>query len=181
MRYYCHLDSANDIEDTNLQLYSLRKAAEEWNDLLGIVNERGIENVDYLTERITFITNCLGLSISQLLGQNFSSSSMDRIESPSKLFQMLLNDSSMATPEQEKLDQIFIDFLCYYDAIRHFGKVKYDLIDELTLSKLNSFRVMTIEIWDIVISQYRQKKENDIQEFSSIGEIINFENLGLKE
>lgn len=177
MKYYCHIDSAYAIENTNLQLYSLKKAAEEWNDLVYIANKSGVGSIDFFTERLTFITNCLGLSIYQLIGQNYSSSNMDRIESPSKLFPMLLKDSGLEVPEQQKLNQLFLDFINYYDAIRHFGKVKYKAIDDLTLSKLDSFRNMTIDIWDIVISKYRQNRDNDIGEFSSICEIINFEKL----
>jgi hypothetical protein len=36
---------------------------------------------------------------------------------------------------------------------------------------------MTIEIWDLFISKYRQDKESDIDEFSSISEVIYFENI----
>ena len=176
MTYYCHLDSANRIDGTNLQLYSLEKAAEEWNELLNIVNEPDFLNSNSLAERITFIINCFGLSLSQLIGQNSPSLNSNRIESPSKLLPKVLKGiSDDAT--QERLKSEFKDFLVYYNAIRHFGKVKYKSVDELTLEKLDYFRRMTIEIWDIVISKYRQDKGNDIGEFSSISEIVYFKNI----
>jgi hypothetical protein len=50
MTYYCQLDSANRLDDTNLQLYSLEKAAQEWNSLVELVNEIGIESDNYLVE-----------------------------------------------------------------------------------------------------------------------------------
>lgn len=178
MTYYCRLDSANRIEATNLQLYSLEKAAKEWNDLIELVNEIGIENVDCLSERMTFIINCFGLSISQLIGQNCPPSNSNRIESPSKLLPKMLKGIA-DNVTQERLESDFKDFLVYYDAIRHFGKVKYKSIDELTLTKLDHFRCMTIEIWDLVISKYRQNKENNIEEFSSISEIVYFENISI--
>jgi len=177
MTYYCHSDSANNLENTNLQLYSLKKAADEWNELVDIVNKAGVERVDYLKERLAFITNCFGLSLSQLIGQNSSSSNKNRMEQPSKLFPNLLKGTDSDDVTQEKLKSEFEDFLNYYDAIRHFGKVKYKSMDELTLSKPDYFRSMTIEIWNLVISKYRKDEGNDIEEFSSISDIVCFEKL----
>jgi len=71
--------------------------------------------------------------------------------------------------------------MTYYAAIRHFGKVKddknYKSVDKLTLAKLDDFQRMTIEIWDLVIAIYRKDKENDIDEFSSISEVVYFEKI----
>ncbi|MBA4411424.1 MAG: hypothetical protein C0397_18640 [Odoribacter sp.] len=165
------------VENTNLQLYALKKAADEWKELIDIVNEAGVEKVDYLKERLAFITNCFGLSLSQLIGQNSPSSNKNMMEPPSKLFPNLLKGTYSDDVTQEKLKKDFEDFLKYYDAIRHFGKVKYKLMDELTIGKLDYFRSMTIEIWDLVISMYRQDEENEIEEFSSISEVFFFEKL----
>ncbi|MCK9208143.1 MAG: hypothetical protein M0P66_13615 [Salinivirgaceae bacterium] len=177
MTYYCHLDSANNLEDTNLQLYSLRKAAVEWNELVDLINEAGVERVDYLKERLAFITNCFGLSLSQLIGQNSPSTNKNRMEPTSKLFPNLLIGTDFDDVTQENLKSDFEDFLNYYDATRHFGKVKYKSIDELTLAKLDYFRNMTIEIWNLVISKFRKDEGNDIEEFTSISDIVYFEKL----
>ena len=72
---------------------------------------------------------------------------------------------------------MFNDFLVYYDAIRHFGNVKHTIVEELTLEKLDYFRRMTIEIWDIIISKYRQDNESELDGFSSISEIVYFKNI----
>jgi len=177
MTYYCHLDSAFNIENTNLQLYSLKKAAEEWNELVDLVNEIGIERVDNLKERLVFITNCFGLSLSQLLGQNSPSINKNRMDPPRKLFPILLKEADSDEMSKKKLKSDFEDFLKFYDAIRHFGKVKHKSIDKLNFDKLEYFKNMTIEIWDIVISIYRKDKKNNIEEFSSISDIIYFEKI----
>ena len=83
---------------------------------------------------------------------------------------------------KKRLNSTYKDFLSYYSAIRHFGKIKndenYRSVDELTLAKLDLFQKMTIEIWDIVITIYRRDKEIDIDEdFSSISESVNFDKL----
>ena len=81
MKYFCYIDSEDNLS-TNLQLYSLKKAAEVWNELVDDVNKTGVEGVINLTERLTFILNCLGLSLAQLVGQNCPSpnkSKMDQV------------------------------------------------------------------------------------------------------
>lgn len=70
MRRYFHLDTAGvDGEDTNLQIYSLRKAKRDWAELVRDYAKYGDET-DNLRERCVFVLATLGLSISQLLGQN---------------------------------------------------------------------------------------------------------------
>ena len=176
MTYYCHLDSVFNLQDTNLQLYSLKKAAEEWNGLIYEINEVGCDGVNCLKERLVFITNCFGLSISQLIGQN-SPSSTSRIDSPSKLLPNLLKGTDSDDVTQKRLKSQFVEFLKYYDALRHFGKTKYNLIEELTLTKLDHFRSLTIEIWNLIITKYRKDKKNDIDDFSSISELICFKEI----
>src|SRR5665648_81233 len=92
MRYYCHLDSSFDFDNTNLQLYSLTKAADEWNKLILKVKDVGFDNVDFSKERLTFITSCFGLSLSQLIGQKSASTNKERMEPLSKLFPRLLKE-----------------------------------------------------------------------------------------
>jgi len=36
---------------------------------------------------------------------------------------------------------------------------------------------MTIEIWDIIISKYREDNESDLEGFTSINEIIYFKDI----
>lgn len=176
MAYYCHLDSANRIEGTNLQLYSLEKAAEEWNLLLEFVNNPDSYNTNSKVERIAFTISCLGLSLSQLIGQNCNSENSNRIPSPSVLLPNLLQEIT----DNETIERLighFDNFLIYYNAIRHFGTIKHSIIEELTLEKLDNFCRMTIEIWDIIISKYRQNNESELEGFTSINEIVFFNDI----
>jgi hypothetical protein len=178
MKYYCKLDSSGSITDTNLQLYSLIKASDEWNELISVVKEDGVENVNMMTERLSFIVLCFGLSLAQLMGQNIPYPQNDEIEQPDKLLSNLMNRSKTDRITKNRLNSIFREFLVYYGAIRHFGKTKDDKkylsVDKLTLSELNRFRKMTIEIWDLIIEMYRKDKENDLEEIHSITEIVHF-------
>lgn len=175
MSYYCHIDSSLNIENTNLQLYSLQKASTEWNELINEVKENGLKQVVSIKEKLTFIINCLGLSISQLIGQNSPPASNKRMDSPRNMFLTLISEMNSDETTKERLIRDFNEFTLYYNATRHFGKVKYDIIDNLTIDKLHSFKNMTIQIWDLVISKYRMDEENLIDSFSSIGDVIYFE------
>ena len=66
-KYYCYLESYGAY--TNLQLYSLKKAYEEWETLSESYEQCG-DNTENLKEKLVFVVSCLGLSLSQLLGQN---------------------------------------------------------------------------------------------------------------
>jgi hypothetical protein len=184
MTYYCRIDSSLDLEDTNLQLYSLQKAADEWNSLIKLINNNGINDVKYFKERLVFITNCFGLSLSQLIGQNNPHPDKEVLGQPGDLFSNLLNQSNLDRITKNRLNKAFRDFLTYYSDIRHFGIVKedrkYKSIDKLTIDKLDSFRRLTIEIWDIIISLYRKDEKNEIEEFTSISDIIYFDNMNKK-
>ena len=180
MTYYCHLGSPTDIGDTNLQLYSLKKAAEGWNDLVEAVHKFGADEVDHFKERIAFIINTLGLSLSQLIGQNCPSPERAKMDRPGDMFSSLVKRTNTDRATQRRLNSTFRDFLTYYAAIRHFGKNKneenYHIIDRLTLAELNRFRQMTIEIWDLVIAMYR-KDDNLLGELSSVSELAYFKEL----
>jgi len=68
MTYYCYIDSTDGLESTNLQLYFLQQAANEWNELVDKIVQRGINNVEHFKERLSFVLSCLGFSLFQLLG-----------------------------------------------------------------------------------------------------------------
>jgi hypothetical protein len=176
--YYCHLDSEPDLKHTNLQLYSLKKAACGWNELLDAVEESGAQQVDHLTERLAFTLSCLGLSLSQLIGQNCPSPDKEKMDQPGELLSALLIRTNADRSTRRRLNSTFRDFLAYYAAIRHFGENKdkenYRTVDRLTLAELNRFRRMTIDIWDLVIVMYRQDEENDLEEVSSVTDVVWF-------
>lgn len=181
MSYYCHLDSLEKPEHTNLQIYSLQKAANDWNELIALIADHGINNVDRLKERLVFVLSCLGLSLSQLLGQNCPSPGKEKMDNPGVLLGKILIHAGIDRTKGRRLNRIFMDFLSYYGAVRHFGENKnkknYRTIDKLTLKKLKRFFRMTIEIWDIIIAMYRADPKNDIEDFSSISNVVQFNDL----
>jgi len=180
MTYYCHLGSPADIGETNLQLYSLKKAAEGWNDLVEAIRNLGTDEVDHFTERLAFIISTLGLSLSQLIGQNCPLPEQEKMDQPGEMFSSLVKRTNTDRTTRRRLNSTFREFLTYYAAIRHFGKNKndenYRTVDRLTLTELNRFRWMTIEIWDLVIAMYRQD-ENLLGELSSVSELVYFTEL----
>ncbi len=182
MHYFCHLDSAGDLEHTNLQIYSLQKAADAWNELLDAASDTGFDEVDHLRERFAFIVNCFGLSLSQLMGQNCPSPNKEKINQPGELLSSLLNRTSVERTTMRQLNNTFGDFLTYYGAIRHFGKNiddrNYKMVQRLTIGEIDRFRKMTIQIWDLVIGIYRQDKENEIDDdVSSVTDVVRFNQL----
>lgn len=178
MPYYCHLDSSGSLEHTNLQLYSLQQAADGWNDLVELIERNGEDSIDHLTERLAFVLTCLGLSLSQLLGQNCPSPAREQMANPGDLLSDILNRAQMDRITRRRLNSTFRDFLSYYGAIRHFGRIQddanYRAVNQLTLAKLNHFRRMTIEIWDVVIGMYREDEENDLDEVDSVRKVVRF-------
>ncbi len=177
MRYYCHLSSPTTSSDTNLQLYSLIKASEAWNELANIISKVGIDDVDHFTERCSFIIATLGLSLMQLLGQNNPSPEKENMGRPHEMFSYLLHRTRTDRTKQKQLNKTFREFLKYYAIIRHFGKNKFDQnyhdLDRLTLDEVNRFRKMTIEFWNIMIDMYRQEGSFD-GSLSSVSEIVHF-------
>lgn len=171
--YYCRCSSPATPEDTNLQLYSLRKSADEWNNLVDSIEKHGIADIDELKEKLVFILNCLGLSLGQLLGQNFSSSDKKRVDDLKILLKNFLDKTNVDKNVINHLTTVFDDFLMYYDSLRHFGLVKHPTIDKLNIAQLDQFLSMTINIWDMVIKFAKEDDENEIG-INSVTEIISF-------
>lgn len=179
MNYYCITGSPS-IEfqcenDINLQLYSLQKAAEEWNDLIYSIKEIHGTDLNQRKEKLVFILICFGISLSQLLGQNSPSPDSMRIDDPPVLLNNILAKHYIDVDERDQLVNQYKDFSKYYNDARHFGLNKGDQkhkkIDQLTVEILDKFRRMTIKIWDGVI----KLKDNDKDK--SIVEVIYFADL----
>lgn len=181
MRYYCRRESAASALKTNLQVYSLGQAAKGWNDLEQAIAAVGYKGVDHFIERLAFILACLGLSLSQLLGQNSSSPEKDRIDQPGALLSKTLTSSHADQTTRRRLNSTFQEFIRYYDSVRHFGRNRdekhYRTIDGLTVQKLARFCLMTLEVWDVVLASYRDDDQNDLREIRSISELVQFRNL----
>jgi len=180
MHYYCHLSSGSCVDTTNLQLYSLQQAAACWNELVDLGVNRVIDATPHPKEQLAFILNCLGLSLSQLLGQNCPSPEKEKMGQPGDLLSAVLERDSIDKTTKRRLNSTFKDFMSYYGAVRHFGINKgeenYQKLDRLTVKKLDLFRRMTIEIWDIVLAMYRNDEENEI-EIETISEVVQFSEL----
>lgn len=152
MVYYCRYWSPSvEFNDVNLQLFALRKAAENWNDLVSSIGKQG--KADQEKEKLVFVLSCLGLSLSQLLGQN-NPFFGEYIPEPRKLLSNIMSEKKIDLTERDKFNDSFQEFIKNYDAIRHFGKneddQKYKIIDELTINKLKKFVLLTVRIWDLV-------------------------------
>jgi hypothetical protein len=176
MYHYCRLASPPDSVNTNLQLFSLKQAAKYWNECIDLAGDGEIHNVEQGTERIVFILSCLGLSLSQLLGQNCPSPEKVKIDQPDKLLAALLVGTSIPKTSKTRLNHAFKEFLSHYDAVRHFGRNgderHYRMLDQLTLKKLDQFRRTALEIWDVIITM----PGNEI-ELKSISEVVKFNEL----
>ncbi len=181
MRYYCRRDSVGSPLSTNLQLHSLKKAQKDWNDLVRLRATLGLNGVRDLAERLAFIVSCLGLSLSQLLGQNSPSPDKDKMDQPGDLLNNILASSPVDRTTRRRLNSTFQEFLSYYDSVRHFGSNKgdkhYQNIDRLTLQELDRFCRMTLEIWDTVIDIERAHDQNNFRGFRSISEEVPFDSI----
>lgn len=178
-KLFCYLDSSGNIEHTNLQLYSLRKAARCWNELINDLVNYDEANIENQKERLVFIVSCFGLSLSQLFGQNWPSDYQDKMDTPGHLLSKILNSSHIVRDVKKRLNKGFQDILLVYGAIRHFGKVKneknYVLVDKLDLPTVDRFRKLTIDLWDMVIAVQRSNDLNKIDDFKSIAEKVIFD------
>jgi hypothetical protein len=178
MHYYCHGSSPTTIDDTNLQLYSLEQAAHNWNELARLIEiYEKIDCIIHFREILVFIVNCFGLSLMQLLGQNSPHKRKD-VDDPKSLLHAVLNDCNVERDIKKRLGKTFSSFIEYYDAVRHFGESisekKYQIVDKLTLHELNKFRIMTVEIWDIIITKYKKDDKNDLEEIRSVTDLVYF-------
>jgi hypothetical protein len=157
-KYYCFLDSNG--ADTNLQLYSLKKAYEEWISLTEDYKYAG-ERLGYLKERLVFVISCIGLSLSQLLGQN-AVIIKQKLDIPDALLAAFLNESKYDRTKKNLLNRKFGDFIRYYDACRHFGKVEDDkqwkLLNSIDYNMVEKFMDTALDIWNAIIGHYRSRE-----------------------
>ncbi len=167
-KYYCYLDSGGSIESTNLQLYSLKKAYEEWGSLSKDYKQNG-KSAKFLKEKFVSIVSNLGLSLSQLLGQN-AVILKQQLDRPDALLAAFLNESKYDKAKKKLLNRKFKAFIEYYDACRHFGREdgnkKWKKMDSLNFDKVKEFIQTTLDIWNAVIGHQRTKyiDAEDIEE-----------------
>jgi len=153
---------------TNLQLHAMRQAWRLWQELKEKKDNLGESRI---RERCVIIIALLGLSLSQLLGQNFSPSSKDRIPSLRDLWGDFLKKTELTDESIKHIDSRFQDFLNSYDACRHFGASKHERIDKLTYEAICGFVELSINIWDIILDHFKSKNNAAIN-FRSIRDIL---------
>ncbi|MFH1679694.1 MAG: hypothetical protein ABIH26_03510 [Candidatus Eisenbacteria bacterium] len=168
---FCHLDSPG--LDTNLQFHSLEQARCLFKRFKNEV-EAGILSESRIRERAVFITSALGLSLSQLLGQNVPPRG-SRVGSPKELLSDFLETAGTDDAKRANLEQRFGDFIDNYDAIRHFGPPKHEVVAQLDFAKTQEFFFLTREIWNIVLGYYGRKNRDRFSDSDDIDEILEYE------
>lgn len=161
MAHYYHLDSSG--EETNLQLYSLRQAKKYWKELNTDYMEFGEDTV-LLKERLVFILSSIGLSISQLLGQN-DPILTDANRYPIQIFNAFVDEHEL----DQELKTKFEKFNYFYNGCRHFRKTisgsEYTKIDQITFEVAKDCFSFGLEVWKTVIGVYRNEQDSDLEEF----------------
>lgn len=159
MHRYYFIDSSG--EDTNLQLYSLKQAKLQWADLQRDLSDGG--DVDHFHERCVFVICTIGLSVSQLLGQNNPAPSK-RVPAPKDIFSSFV-DTHGLDPE---LKTKFGEFIDSYDQCRHFGLTsdgaRHWQVSQVTLTRTQELYDFGLLVWDTVIGVFRRDPQNHLDE-----------------
>lgn len=159
MRRYYFIDSTG--EDTNLQLYSLKQAKLQWAALQDDLSTG--DEVDHFHERCVFLICTIGLSVSQLLGQNNPEPSK-RVPAPKSIFDSLVERHGL----DPALKIRFEEFIDTYDHCRHFGLTNDDSrhwqVRQVTLDKTRKVYETGLLVWNTVISIFRRDPENELDE-----------------
>lgn len=159
MRRYYFIDS--DGEDTNLQLYSLKQAKLHWAALHLDVSDG--DQVEHFHERCVFVICTMGLSVSQLLGQN-NPVPGGRVPSPSKIFESLVDAHGL----DPSLKSEFRELMDTYDQCRHFGLTtdgsRHWQVSQVTLDKTQRLYQIGLTVWEAVIDVLRRDSNSELDE-----------------
>jgi len=117
------------------------------------------------------VIDLLGLSLSQLLGQNLSSSSEQRVPFLRDLWGRFMDVARIPKECKARLDNKFKEFMPLYDACRHFGISKHEKIDSLTLEATAGHVELVFDIWDALLDHFRTD-DNAALEFHSVRDIL---------
>lgn len=160
MRRYYFIDSSG--EDTNLQLYSLKQAKLYWTALEHDVSES--KEVAHLHERCVFVICTIGLSVSQLLGQN-NPEPTNGVPSPTTIFKSIVTKHRL---DLSLIDQ-FRDFIDCYDHCRHFGLTRdgtrHSQVGQVTLDKTRELYNFGLLVWSTIIEVFRREPGSELEDF----------------
>ncbi len=169
---FYHLDSSG--EGTNLQLFSIRQAWRYWNRLQG---KTDYLDASQIRERCVFIVAALGMSVSQLLGQNVEVLK-PRLDVPEYLLTNFLRRTDLSDTQRDDLIRRFADFLPFYNDSRHFGKnvggTKHRRISQLDAKRTGEFVDLTLEIWDTVLLHFKKQRDADLDDYTRIRDLLEF-------
>ena len=159
MHRYYFIDSSG--EDTNLQLYSLRQAQLYWAELQRDLLDG--DEVEHFHERCVFVICTIGLSVSQLLGQN-NPAPDGRVPRPKDIFDSLVDRHSL----EPTLKLRFKEFIDTYDQCRHFGLTnngsRHWQVSQVTLDRTRELYEFGLTVWDTVISVFRRDPQNQLDD-----------------
>lgn len=153
---------------TNLQLHALRQAWRLWEELR---TKKDSLSLSRMRERCVVIIDLLGLSLSQLLGQNLSSFSDHRVPSLKDLWGQLMDVARIPSRCKTEIDKKFKKFVLFYDDCRHFGISKHEKINKLTVEATSGFMKLALDIWDVVCDHFRTD-DNAALEFHSVRDVL---------
>jgi hypothetical protein len=158
-RRYYYRDSSG--EDTNLQLYSLKQAKLQWADLEGDLEQGNTSEL--IHEKCVFLICTMGLSVSQLLGQN-NPAPEDHVPSPSKLFSAFVDYYSL----DQGLKVQFKKFIEVYDHCRHFGLTnqgrRHYEVSQVTPETARDHYLFGLSVWELVIEVFRKDPRNHLRD-----------------
>lgn len=152
MGLYYHFDSEG--EGTNLQLFSFRHARKLWRELESDYERLG-EKIKDLNERCVLVLTTLGLSVSQLLGQN----NPNNLRFPIEIF----NDFAARESLDQEMTEQFKEFNTVYNDCRHFGPDKYETVDGLTFEVTKQYFQFGLKVWREVC--HKSLDETDFKDF----------------
>lgn len=161
--YYYRRESGGAF--TNLQMYSRRVARRMWRRLEADYARDG-ENTDNLKERCAFILSAMGLSVSQLLGQNNPTEPNDPERLPQPLGVLKALEAEYGLDSQLVAD--FERFVGFYDAIRHFGVTpggsKHRKLDDLSFAVAREGFNTCEHVWRAVLRIHQREFGADLDD-----------------
>ena len=165
MTFYYSITSGG--SDTNLQLESLAVARREWRRLN---DERARLTPGQIIQRCAAVCANLGLSVSQLLGQNVPQQS-EHIDLPQSMLRKMLAGTGLT-----RLEETVVSLLDQCEDIRHFGKTaggkKHTSVAALTFQRTKEYFDATMQLWNVVIARYKQQPMNDLHDFTDIDDAV---------
>ncbi len=176
MSFFYHRETSGHGK-TNLQLFSLVQAIKYWG-AAEIEFRKGHRDKAALLEYYVFVIACLGLSLSQLLGQNYSKEASSLPE-----LHVLLSDIFQRIPaidknQKKRVINEFGKLIALYNQCRHFGITRggktHSEVAAISHDQVARYVSLTYEIWNLILNLYRTDPQNELSELENakIEEIV---------